>query len=123
MYYRNFEIENYKGIKEIKVDLSNNRILTFVGLNESGKTTILASINWFYKLIKGYVPTEQEINSFRPKGIAFTGIVEMCSELRYCNTVAKSSVYGKPAEFVPLRNLIHISIHLRTTCINAHSES
>ena len=81
MYYRNFEIENYKGIKEIKVDLSNNRILTFVGLNESGKTTILASINWFYKLIKGYVPTEQEINSFRPKGIAFTGIVEMCSEL------------------------------------------
>lgn len=81
MFYQKFKIKNYKGIEEVSVDLSNSKILTLVGLNESGKTTILESINWFYKLIKGYALTEQEINSFRPKEIAFTGTIEMSSTL------------------------------------------
>ena len=76
MYYKYFRIKNYKGIKEVVIDLSNNRILTLVGLNESGKTTILESIHWFYRFIKGYNPSESELNSFRPKGIAFTGDIE-----------------------------------------------
>lgn len=81
MFYQKFKIKEYKGIEEVNLDLSNSKILTLVGLNESGKTTILESINWFYKLIKGYTPTGQEINSFRPKEIAFTGVIEMSSIL------------------------------------------
>ncbi len=81
MFYQKFKIKEYKGIEEVNLDLSNSKTLTLVGLNESGKTTILESINWFYKLIKGYTPTGQEINSFRPKEIAFTGVIEMSSIL------------------------------------------
>lgn len=48
MRYTKFEIKNFKGIKNLTIDLSKqpyNRIHTFVGLNESGKTTILEAIN------------------------------------------------------------------------------
>lgn len=48
MRYTKFIIENFKGIKNLTIDLSKqpfNRIHTFVGLNESGKTTILEAIN------------------------------------------------------------------------------
>jgi len=96
MYYKDFKIINYKGIEKITVDLTHNRILTLVGLNESGKTTILESINWFYKLIKNYNPTEQEVNSFRPKGIAFTGVIEIGSNLILENNdVKKIKQYWK----------------------------
>lgn len=47
MRYTKFVIENYKGIQNLTIDLSKqpfNRIHTFVGLNESGKTTILEAI-------------------------------------------------------------------------------
>lgn len=48
MRYTKFEIRNFKGIENLTIDLSKqpyNRIHTFVGLNESGKTTILEAIN------------------------------------------------------------------------------
>ena len=48
MRYTNFEIENFKGIQKLSIDLCahpHNRIYTFVGLNESGKTTILEAIH------------------------------------------------------------------------------
>lgn len=54
MKYIKFEIKNFKGIKELTIDLSKqpfNRIYTFVGLNESGKTTILEAIN---AIMKGF---------------------------------------------------------------------
>lgn len=50
MKYKNFSIENYKGIKSLNLDLSmspESKIFTLVGLNESGKTTILEAINNF----------------------------------------------------------------------------
>lgn len=43
-------IKNFKGIKDLKIHFSvsaNSRFYTFVGLNESGKTTILEAINSF----------------------------------------------------------------------------
>ncbi|MCP6718956.1 MAG: ATP-binding protein [Patescibacteria group bacterium] len=52
MKYKKFIIKNYKGIKELVLDLSlypDHNIFTFVGLNESGKTTILEAINFFQK--------------------------------------------------------------------------
>lgn len=75
MFYKSILIKKYRGIKEIQIDFSNNRILTLVGLNESGKTTILEAINWLYKCIKKQNPTNKDLNYFRPKGIAFTGTI------------------------------------------------
>jgi len=46
----NVEIENYKGIDKTKLSLENapnNNVFTLVGINESGKTTILEAINSF----------------------------------------------------------------------------
>ncbi|WP_319416458.1 AAA family ATPase [Marispirochaeta aestuarii] len=54
MRFTKFEFENFKGIEKIKIDLQKNpkfNVHALVGLNESGKTTILEAINYFtYKL-------------------------------------------------------------------------
>jgi predicted ATP-dependent endonuclease of OLD family len=50
MEYIGFEITNFKGIDHIKIDLSRHPkgpVVTLVGLNESGKTTILEAISYF----------------------------------------------------------------------------
>ncbi len=50
MYYSKFTIRNYKGIKELKLDVNDppqTKVFTLVGLNESGKTTILEAIHDF----------------------------------------------------------------------------
>jgi predicted ATPase len=55
MRFLSFTIENFKGIKDLTIDLSNApslSIYTLVGLNESGKTTILEAINMFRKPVK-----------------------------------------------------------------------
>ena len=44
------KINNFKGIDQIEFDLSKsprNNVYTLVGINESGKTTILEAINFF----------------------------------------------------------------------------
>ena len=50
MRFTNFEINNFKGIEHVDLSLSEfekGQIHTLVGLNESGKTTILEAINAF----------------------------------------------------------------------------
>lgn len=50
MKFTYFRFKNFKGIKDEIIDLSKNpesNIFTLVGLNESGKTTILEAINFF----------------------------------------------------------------------------
>jgi 5S rRNA maturation endonuclease (ribonuclease M5) len=51
MRYTFFEFENFKGIGEARLDLSPSasaaRVYTLVGLNESGKTTVLQAIDHF----------------------------------------------------------------------------
>ncbi len=53
MRYLSFTIKNYKGIKEaylpfLRKSTSKSKIFTLVGLNESGKTTILEALDFFY---------------------------------------------------------------------------
>lgn len=49
MRYKSFRIKNFKGIKDTTVDMDagNAAVFPFVGLNESGKTTILEAIHSF----------------------------------------------------------------------------
>ena len=47
MKYNKFQLKNFKGIKQldIEIDKKNKNPITLVGLNESGKTTILEGIH------------------------------------------------------------------------------
>lgn len=70
MHFIGFEIENYKGIKKAKLNLrqrgSRGNVFTLVGLNESGKTTLLEAITTFYPGREGleaiYVDTTADNN-------------------------------------------------------------
>jgi predicted ATPase len=83
MRYKSITIKNLKGIKEVTIDFTNNRILTLVGLNESGKTTILEGMHFFYKLVKGEKLKTSDYNVIRPKGIGFTGSIEISAKLEF----------------------------------------
>lgn len=77
MRYTKIEINNFKGIEQLTIDLSkqpNNRIHTFVGLNESGKTTILEAINTI-----GQGWKREEAHQLIPKHLkaSFTGVVSI----------------------------------------------
>lgn len=81
---RAFSIKNFKGIKNVDIDLSNNRILTLIGLNESGKTTILEAIQLFYELTRNSAePSKEKLNAYRPKGTDFTGTIAIEAELEF----------------------------------------
>ena len=50
MKFKKIEIKNYKGIEHAILELSNSpkgNVYTLVGINESGKTSILEAINSF----------------------------------------------------------------------------
>lgn len=73
MRYTNFIVKNFRGIEEVNLDLTNDRVITLVGLNESGKTTILEALNNFYGMCREKVPDSKTITTFRPKSISFNG--------------------------------------------------
>ena len=81
MIYKSFKIKNFKGIDEVNVDLANSRIITLVGLNESGKTSIMEGVQLFYRMAKDENPTTDQLNEFRPKGINFSGNIEISATL------------------------------------------
>lgn len=50
MHYTYVEVKNFKGIRQLRLDFEKppcSSVTTLVGLNESGKTTILEAINYF----------------------------------------------------------------------------
>ncbi len=47
MIYKNFTVEHYKGIEKVDISLKKNNLVLLLGLNESGKTTILKAIESF----------------------------------------------------------------------------
>ncbi|MFA5991661.1 MAG: AAA family ATPase [Candidatus Doudnabacteria bacterium] len=83
MKYTNFIIQDYKGIKKLVLDLNlkpDYKIYTLIGLNESGKTTILEAINDF----ESEVPADQR-HLLIPKNFAggFTGNIIIKAELQF----------------------------------------
>lgn len=81
MIYQTFDVENYKGISNAEIDLRNNRILCLVGLNESGKTTIMEALKVFHNLVRGGELTSQELKEYRPKGVDFSGTIKIEARL------------------------------------------
>jgi predicted ATP-dependent endonuclease of OLD family len=68
MKYTKFSIENFKGISKLELKLSDNpksKVFTFVGLNESGKTTILEALAFLYEELRN----TEEVN-LNPTGIS-----------------------------------------------------
>lgn len=83
MKYASFTIINYKGIKNLSLDLSISpdiKIYTLIGLNESGKSTILEAINDF----EFEVPIGKR-HLLLPKSGAggFTGDIEIAAVLKF----------------------------------------
>lgn len=81
MKYTKFEILNFKGIEELIIDLDkqpSSKVITLVGLNESGKTSILQAIN----LLHNDMP-ESERHRLIPKRhkLNFTGTVSIIGTL------------------------------------------
>ena len=68
MKFTAFRIKNYKGINDTTIRLNGNKgsIYTLVGLNESGKTTILEAINNFRHDVDGIHAIAQESISTGP---------------------------------------------------------
>ena len=80
MRYSKFTIENFKGVKKVQLDLDRiprSPVFTLVGLNESGKTTILEAIHW------SYAPQSYDAHSLIPKSSLanFNGVVKVDAEL------------------------------------------
>jgi AAA15 family ATPase/GTPase len=69
MRYTSFFIANFKGIQDLTLDLDGNpasKISILVGLNESGKTTIMEALSFFYENIRD---TNERHLTLHPSGI------------------------------------------------------
>lgn len=75
MRYTGFEIKNFRGIKHAKMDLvpAGAGVFTLIGLNESGKTTVLEAVSTFQlrggveKSLYQTTPADIDPGSFVPK--------------------------------------------------------
>lgn len=88
-----FIIRNFKGIEEVIIDLegrTTSPVLTFIGLNESGKTTILESLSHFLTGDKSvaslFVGPYAKATSLSlipmHRKAAFTGEIEVSAEIQ-----------------------------------------
>ncbi|EQA44659.1 AAA domain protein [Leptospira broomii serovar Hurstbridge str. 5399] len=85
MRYLGFNIRNFKGIREVSIDLNKKpyiNIFTLIGLNESGKTTILEAIHYFSILETKddhkYIPKSKKHNY--NESITVEAILELSEE-------------------------------------------
>src|SRR4051812_2637741 len=93
MRFRSFEIRNFRGIEYAKVDLlpAGAGIYTLIGLNESGKTTVLEAISTFQlrggdeKSLYQIEPSDIDPASFVPKHLkaTFTGDITVTAHVEF----------------------------------------
>jgi len=70
MKLKSFQICNFKGIENVKIELSTtseSQVYSFVGLNESGKTTVLEALNAFKGWAESLGPVAPEAPDKDPK--------------------------------------------------------
>ncbi|MFB2553913.1 ATP-dependent nuclease [Ensifer soli] len=114
MRYTKFRIQNFKGIKDTTIDLDSNgdaSIFPLVGLNESGKTTILEAIYSFspdYSSIRLFGDRVDTVEDNVPRHLlaSFTGIVSISATLRLDNTdrtkiIASNQDEGMTLDIIP----------------------
>jgi energy-coupling factor transporter ATP-binding protein EcfA2 len=81
MKYTSFFIKNYKGIQELTLDLNKDpksNVITLVGLNESGKTSILEAIS----LLSNDIPDDEKHKLIpKDKKFNFTDTIEITATL------------------------------------------
>lgn len=93
MHYTSFQIQNFKGIRDTTIKLSRTSktgVFAFVGLNESGKTTILEAIHSFApdpatsELVGGEPTSGVPIRDRVPRHLLsnFTGEVSVIASLK-----------------------------------------
>lgn len=80
MRYTRFRIENFRGIKSLALALDRQpqtHVHTLVGLNESGKSSILLALNWFRS------PTAYDESDLMPKALRanFNGVISVSATL------------------------------------------
>lgn len=96
MQYAKFKIKNFRGIRDLLIDLERNpqaSVFTVVGLNESGKTTVLEAINQMgrepIKLSahdpSNHTQNSSEYDSFIPvtERYNFNGAISLATSLRF----------------------------------------
>lgn len=93
MQFKSFEIKNFRGIKHARLDVSpaGAGIFTLIGLNESGKTTVLEAISTFQirggdeKSLYQTKPSEVDPSSFVPKHekATFTGEILVVAHVEF----------------------------------------
>lgn len=93
MKFLAFEIRNFRGIEKAKIDLvpSGSGVFTLIGLNESGKTTILEAISSFRlgegdeKPLYQATPIDEDPATFVPKHekYNFTGEVTVTATVAF----------------------------------------
>ena len=97
-----FNIKNFKGIEEIKIELSDRvkcPVMTLIGLNESGKTTILEALSHFVSGDKAVASLFEGIHTKSTgaglipvnKKAAFTSKIEISAKVTLDNNDLKKA--------------------------------
>jgi len=132
MRFTRFKIENFRGIESLELDLTTipqAQIYTLVGLNESGKTTILEAINNFAYKTDTLAPLDlpgyqiKEIHSLIPiaKRSNFNGsvVTEVDLDLDDNDRSKISSFLSKTLNFVLGTKITTLRIRQETTFKNS----
>lgn len=109
MFYKNFTILNYKAIDCIKIDLNSINLIPIIGLNETGKSSILEAIALFdYK--NKYKNYSEIKNKFLNKELPIQILSEISMEnIQNFNIDELTEIYIKK-EIKIIINSISISI-------------
>ncbi|MEO1920945.1 MAG: AAA family ATPase [Sphingomonadaceae bacterium] len=89
--YKSFQVQNFRGLEDVSLDFTKNDLILLLGLNESGKTSILKAIEAFDfnndpppEFLKPFFTSmrnKQEVSSSTPCQI--TADIEFTEDLTY----------------------------------------
>jgi len=116
-----FEIKNFKGIKHIKIDLNKppyGKIFTLVGLNESGKTTILEAISHLFSRNQQSYKDLCDTSSYLPSEDPFDLIPITERGFFTGNIVIAATIALENSDIVDIENFVNEKLNLKLKIIN-----
>lgn len=120
MRYTSFYIKNYKGIKELTLDLERQpttNVITLVGLNESGKTTILEALDFFES---GTLTGSEHTIIPKSKKSDFNDTIEVHAEIEFdVESNGKIKRFARSKGYRTLANINTAKIKLAYTYRNS----